>query len=122
MPIRQFGSQSKLALFLIPEPVPYRNRRIKDFPILVYRKREKEADHIVAVQVIGAIMGGMVMQFGTKFKMDTGFLDHGIINGKKKRLVLQRAGNSLDRFGHSNIIPNRVIIGISFQCIVKCVK
>ena len=76
----------------------------------------------MSVEVIGAIMGGMIVQFRTKFKVLTGFFDHGIINGKKKGLFFQRAGNSPDSFGHSNIIPGRVIIGIGFQCIVKCVK
>lgn len=54
--------------------------------------------------------------------MLTGLLDHGIINGKKKRLFFQRAGNRLDCFRYRNVIPNRVIIGICFQCIVKSVK
>ena len=37
-------------------------------------------------------------------------------------MFFQRAGNNLNCFGHSDIIPDRVIIGICFQRIVKCVK
>lgn len=37
-------------------------------------------------------MGGMVIQFGTKFKFSV-FFNHGVVNGKKKRLVFQKAGN-----------------------------
>ena len=76
----------------------------------------------MSIEVIGAIMGGMIVQFRTKFKMLTGFFDHGIINGKKKELFLQRAGNCPNCFEYRNIIPNRVIIGIGFWCIVKGVK
>ncbi len=67
-------------------------------------------------------MGGMIVQFGTKLKMLTGFFDHSIINGKKKRLFFQRARNSPDCFGNSDTIPGRVIISLCFPCIVKCVK
>ena len=67
-------------------------------------------------------MGGMVIEFGTKFKMVTGFFDHGIINRKKNRLFCQSAGNSLNSFRYSNVIPGRVIIGIRFECIIKGVK
>lgn len=34
----------------------------------------------MSIEIIGAIMGGMIVQFGTKLKMLTGFFDHGIIN------------------------------------------
>ena len=67
-------------------------------------------------------MGGMVIEFGTKFKMLTGFFDHGIINRKKNWLICQSARNRLDSFGYRNIIPGRVIIGVCFECIVKRVK
>ena len=67
-------------------------------------------------------MGGMVIEFGTKFKMITGFFDHGIINRKKNWLMCQSVGNRLDSFRYCNIIPGGVIIGICFECIVKCVK
>ena len=76
----QIGSQSELACFLIPEPVPHRDRKIENFPILVDWEGEQETDHTVSVEVVGAIMGGMVIKFGTKLKMLTGFFDHGIIN------------------------------------------
>ena len=76
----------------------------------------------MSIKVIGAIMGGMIVQFRTKFKMLPGIFNHGIINGKKKGLFFQRTGNCPDCFGYSNIIPNRVIIGIGFQCIVKGIK
>lgn len=119
---RQFGSQSNLAFFLIPETVSHRNRKIKDFSILVYRKKEKETDHAVSIEVIGVIMGGIIVQFETKFKMLTGFFDHHIIDEKKKRLFFQRGRNGLDCFGNSDVIPDRVIISFCFQCIIKCVK
>lgn len=80
----QSGSQNKLAFFLIPESVSHRNKRIKNFPIPVCRKREKETGHEVSIEAIGAIIGGIIVQFRTKFKMPTGFFNHGIVNGKKK--------------------------------------
>jgi len=67
-------------------------------------------------------MGGMVIEFGTKLKMLTVFFDHGIINRKKNWLMCQSVGNRLDSFRYCNIIPGGVIIGICFECIVKCVK
>ena len=67
-------------------------------------------------------MGGMVIEFGTKFKMLTGFFDHGVIDRKKNRLMCQSVGNSPDSFRYRNVIPGGVIIGICFECIVKRVK
>lgn len=67
-------------------------------------------------------MGNMVTELGKKFKMLTGFFDHGIINRKKNRLICQSAGNSPDSFRYSNVILGRASIGIRFECIVKCVK
>ena len=54
--------------------------------------------------------------------MLTVFFDHGIINSKKNWLICQSAGNSLNSFRYSNVIPGGVIIGICFECIVKRVK
>ena len=76
----------------------------------------------MAIQVVRAIVGGMVIQFGTKFKMSAGFFDHGIINRKKNRLFLQRAGNSPNSLRDSNIIPGRVVIGVRFKSMVKRIK
>ena len=76
----------------------------------------------MSIEVVGAIMGGMVIEFGTKFKMLTGFFDHGIINRKKNWLLSQSARNSPDSFRYGNVIPGGVIIGIRFECIIKCVK
>jgi len=64
----QFGSQSKLGFFLIPQAVPQRNGKIKDLTVPKYGEGEKGADHAVSVEVIGAIVGSMVIEFGTKFK------------------------------------------------------
>ncbi len=76
----------------------------------------------MSIKIIGAIMGGMVIKFGTKFKMLTGFFDQGIINRKKNWLMCQSARNSLNSFRYRNAIPGRVIIGICFECIIKRVK
>ena len=54
--------------------------------------------------------------------MLTVFFDHGIINSKKNWLICQSAGNSLNSFRYSNVIPGGVIIGICFERIVKRVK
>ncbi len=76
----------------------------------------------MSIEVVGAVMGGMVIEFGTEFKMLTGFFDHGIINRKKNWLMCQSARNSLNSFRYRNAIPGRVIIGICFECIIKRVK
>lgn len=67
---RQFGGQSELTLFFIPESIAHRDRKIEDFPILVYRKGEQETDHTVSTE--------------------------GIINRKKNRLFCQSAWNSME--------------------------
>ena len=76
----------------------------------------------MSIKIIGAIMGGMVIKFGTKLKTLTGFFDHGVIDRKKNRLMCQSVGNSPDSFRYRNVIPGGVIIGICFECIVKRVK
>ena len=76
----------------------------------------------MAIEVVGAIVGSMVIEFGTKLKMSTGFFDHGIINGKKKRLLLQRRGNGADCFRDSNVIPEGMVIGVCFKCMIERVK
>lgn len=76
----------------------------------------------MSVKVIGTIMTGMIVHFGAKSKMLAGFFDQSFINGKRKRLCIQKAWNSPDYFGNSNVIPEKVIIGICSQCIVKRIK
>ena len=76
----------------------------------------------MSIEVVRTIMGGMVIEFGTKLKMLTGFFDHGVINRKKNRLMYQSVGNSPDSFRYRNVIPGGMIIGICFECIVKRVK
>lgn len=58
-PGHQFGGQGKLTFLLVPELVPYRDGEVADFPILLYPEGYKQADHTVAIEVIGAIIGGM---------------------------------------------------------------
>jgi hypothetical protein len=98
LPFPSLGTVTNAYLFFIPESVTHRDRKIKNFPILVYRDGEQETDHAVPIKIIEAIVGGMVIEFGTKIKMLTRFFDHSIINGKKKRLIFQSAGNSPDCF------------------------
>ena len=47
----------------------------------------EKTDPTVSIEIIGTIVGGIIIQFRTKFKMPAGFFNHGIINGKKNRLV-----------------------------------
>ena len=76
----------------------------------------------MSIEVIRAVVCGMVIEFGAKFKMSAGFFNHGIINGKKERLVFQGSGNGPDCFGDRNVIPDRVVISRGFKRIVKSVK
>ena len=120
--MRQFSRQSKLALFLIPKPITNRDGKIEDFPIPVYREREQETDHTMPIEIIGTIVSSMVIEFGTQLKVFAEFFYHGIVNGEKKRLIIQRGRNYPDCFGNRDIIPDRVVTGISFKYIVKCIK
>ena len=64
----------------------------------------------------------MVFEFVTKIKMSTGFFYLGIIMGNKKRLLLQRSGNGADCFRDSNVIPEGMVIGVCFKCMIERVK
>ena len=69
-----------------------------DFPFSIYWEGEEEANHAVTIEIVRAIVGGMVIQFGAKFKMFAGFFDHGFIYGKEKWLAFQGLWYDMDRF------------------------
>ena len=80
---------SQFGLFLRPHPIANRKRQIAYFPLIEYRNGQHDTDKTVTVQIIGAVVSGMVKKLFTIFKMFPVLFHHRIVYGQENQLRLE---------------------------------